>query len=183
MSSGDSKLCCSWANAAAMCNTQGIDFDRGETILGYLRLKRMSDPMQPQEHEVTSSNTDILAERKASSFADALRIEIDSDPTLGFASIQNAVPVIRSLRITNVGSTALEHIEVLVDCNPRFTTSLKLRFDKLEAGEVRTFAPLDLQADHTHLFDLTEAVHAAISATALIDGKVMGSTTNQVEVL
>jgi hypothetical protein len=35
-------------------------------------------------------------------------IEIEADPTLGYASIQNAVPVMRALRLTNNGPEALE---------------------------------------------------------------------------
>ena len=46
-----------------------------------------------------------------------IAIEIELDATLGYASIQNSVPVVRSLRLTNQGSDSLENLEVLVDCN------------------------------------------------------------------
>ena len=43
-----------------------------------------------------------------------IAIEIESDPTLGYASIQNSVPVIRSLRLTNHGEDIPEGLEVLI---------------------------------------------------------------------
>jgi hypothetical protein len=57
-----------------------------------------------------------------------ISIEIESDTTLGYASIQNSVPVIRSLRLTNHGEYALEGLEVLIACNPGFAQGTKLRF-------------------------------------------------------
>ena len=69
-------------------------------------------------------------------------IEIESDPTLGYASIQNSVPVIRSLRLTNHGDNALEGLEVLIACNPGFAQGTKLRFDRLAPGETRQISPI-----------------------------------------
>lgn len=139
--------------------------------------------MQAQELEATPPNAGTPDEEAAPVVEDILRIDIESDPTLGFASIQNAVPVIRSLRVTNAGDHALEHVELLVDCNPRFAASVKLRFDKLGPGETRVISPLDLQADHAYLSNLTEAVTAGISVTAQAQGLALGTSTNKVEVL
>ena len=38
-------------------------------------------------------------------------IDIESDATIGYASIQNAVPVVRSLRLTNHHSEAIEDLQ------------------------------------------------------------------------
>lgn len=65
-------------------------------------------------------------------------MEIESDATLGYASIQNSVPVIRSLRLTNHGADALVGLEVLIACNPGFAQGTKLRFDRLAPGETRS---------------------------------------------
>jgi hypothetical protein len=40
--------------------------------------------------------------------APSVAVEIEADPTLGYASIQNAVPVVRSLRLTNRTDETLE---------------------------------------------------------------------------
>ena len=45
-------------------------------------------------------------------------VEIEADPTLGYASIQNAMPVLRSLRLTNRTDQTFERLVVLVTCTP-----------------------------------------------------------------
>jgi len=98
-----------------------------------------------------SSGMDVSVTSEPSTFLEAMLIEVEADTTLGYASIQNSVPVIRSLRLTNTGSEALENIEVLVGCNPRFAEGVKLRFDRLGPNESRRISPLDLRPDRTYL--------------------------------
>jgi len=82
-----------------------------------------------------SSGMDVAATPESSAFLQTMRIEVEADATLGYASIQNSVPVIRSLRLTNTGTEVLENIEILVSCNPRFAEGVKLRFDRLGPNE------------------------------------------------
>lgn len=112
-----------------------------------------------------------------------LSVEIEADATIGYASIQNSVPVIRSLRLTNNGSEALEGVEVLVSCNPRFAQSAKLRFDRLGPGETRRISPVDLQPDHTYLADLQEAVNASINIAVIAGTIELASISQSIEVL
>lgn len=60
---------------------------------------------------------------------DGVMIEIEADPTLGYASIQNAVPVLRSLRLINRSQETFENVEVQIRCNPAFAQPVRLRFD------------------------------------------------------
>ena len=46
-----------------------------------------------------------------------IAIEIESDATIGYASIQNDVPVVRSLRLTNNSAAPVEDLQVLITCN------------------------------------------------------------------
>ena len=94
-------------------------------------------------------------------------IDIESDATIGYASIQNAVPVVRSLRLTNHHSDAIEDLQVLVTCNPAFAQGIKLRFDRLGPGETRGLSPVDLHPDHTFLSHLQESVNASIKVSVL----------------
>lgn len=112
-----------------------------------------------------------------------LTVEVEADATLGYASIQNSVPVIRSLRLTNNGSDILEGVEVLVSCNPRFAQNAKLRFDRLGPGETRRISPVDLQPDHTYLADLQEAVNAAINIAVIAGTIELASISQSIEVL
>ena len=110
-------------------------------------------------------------------------IEIEADPTLGYASIQNAVPVLRSLRLTNRSQETFENVEVHIRCNPAFAQPARLRFDVLVPGEIRRIAPLDLAPDHGYLADLQEAQRAAIEVTAQADGREVGRAAQPVAVL
>ena len=130
-----------------------------------------------------SSGMDVSVTSEPSTFLEAMLIEVDADTTLGYASIQNSVPVIRSLRLTNTGSEALENIEVLVGCNPRFAEGVKLRFDRLGPSESRRISPLDLRPDHTYLAELQEAVTASITITAHAGNLQVARADRPVQVL
>ena len=121
------------------------------------------------------------AARQAS--PDALRIEIDADATLGYASIQNAIPVVRALRVTNSGESAITDIEVTVACDPPFAQAARLRFEHLAPGETRVVAPLDLVPNHGWLAGLGEAVSAAIRASASAGGAPASEASRSIELL
>ena len=110
-------------------------------------------------------------------------IEIESDPTLGYASIQNSVPVIRSLRLTNHGDDALEGLEVLIACNPGFAQGTKLRFDRLAPGETRQISPIELQPDHSYLADLQESVNASVTVSVLSGANEIATKSQIIQVL
>ncbi|MGF7133086.1 very-short-patch-repair endonuclease/DNA polymerase III delta prime subunit [Paraburkholderia sp. EB58] len=114
---------------------------------------------------------------------DALLLEIEADPTLGYASIQNSVPVVRALRVTSRFKTPLEDVEILVSCNPRFAQGMKLHFSKLAPDESRRVSPLDLAADHGYLADLQEAVTASVTVVAQAGGKELARVVHPIEVL
>lgn len=101
------------------------------------------------------------------SAAAPLRVEIEADSTIGYASIQNSIPVIRSLRVTNCGAVALESVELAVACNPSFARGTKLRFERLEPSESRVITPLDLHPDHSFLSELQEGMAASVVVTAV----------------
>lgn len=56
-----------------------------------------------------------------------VRLDLDSAPTIGYASIQNSMPVVRSLRVTNSSDAELADAELLVRCDPGFAVGAKLR--------------------------------------------------------
>src|SRR3954469_15539065 len=90
------------------------------------------------------------------------RLELDSSPTIGYAAIQNSVPVLRTIRLTNNSEAELTDVELLVRCDPAFAVGAKLRFQKLAPGETRSLGPIDLQPDHSFLADLQEGMAATV---------------------
>ena len=136
-------------------------------------------PLNMELESETVCDVTELAELKPTN----LSIEVESDATLGYASIQNSVPVIRSLRITNHGDMAMEGLEVLITCNPSFAQGTKLRFDRLAPGETRRVAPVELQADHTFLADLQESLNASINVSVTSGSCEFATQTQAVQVL
>ncbi|MGI4776841.1 MAG: DUF4011 domain-containing protein [Janthinobacterium lividum] len=110
-------------------------------------------------------------------------IEVVADATLGYASIQNAVPVLRSMSITHNGIEPLLNVEARIACNPPFAETIRLRFDRLAPGETRRIASLDLRPDHAWLADLQESVRASIEVDVTAAGVEAGRTTRPIEVL
>lgn len=113
----------------------------------------------------------------------AVRIDVDADNAIGYASIQNSVPVVRSIRITNLTDAALEDLQVLVRCNPSFALGADLRFDRLASHETRDIAPIDLQPDHAFLSDLQETVSAALTISVRQGAAALSQVSRPIDVL
>ena len=115
--------------------------------------------------------------------AHAVSIDVEADVTLGYASIQNSVPVVRALRIANNTGETLESVQVLVSCNPWFAQGIKLRFDRLASGESRRIAPIDLLPDHAYLAGLQEATAGHIKVTVLVGSDERAHVAQPLEIL
>jgi very-short-patch-repair endonuclease len=112
-----------------------------------------------------------------------LAIEVEIDSTLSYASIQNAVPVVRSLRLTNHRPQTIENLEVLITCSPRFALAKKIRFDRLTSGESRLITPLDLTPDHGFLAELQESVKASVQIHILTGTVELAQIAQMIEIL
>jgi hypothetical protein len=69
-------------------------------------------------------------------------VQVIADMTIGYAAIQNNVPVIREFLVTNDGETTLSDVELVVRCVPAFAESVRFHFDALAPGESRRLAPV-----------------------------------------
>ncbi|WP_186251772.1 DUF3320 domain-containing protein [Burkholderia gladioli] len=137
--------------------------------------------MDNRQHQVQPQPDDLqIAALKTN---DPILLEIEADPTIGYASIQNAVPIIRALRVTNRTDTALQNVEISINCNPRFAQAMRLRFDSLAPGESRKITPLDLHPDHSYLADLQESTTASISVVAIEGEHTLAYLNQSVDVL
>lgn len=134
-------------------------------------------------HESDASELATLDAKAEEGKPTDIGIEIEADATLGYASIQNSVPVVRSLRLTNHGAEPLENLQVLIACNPRFAQGIKLRFDRLAPSESRRVSPVDLHPDHSYLADLQEAVNAVVKVTVLNGTNELAHSEQPLEVL
>lgn len=113
----------------------------------------------------------------------AAALALESQPTIGYASQQNAVPVVRTITLSNASETALNQIELEVSSLPAFVQPARFRFERLEPGEFRRLHPVDLQIDHGYLTRLDEAERGSIVVRAIAAGQVIAETASEVEIL
>src|SRR5688500_15125308 len=85
-----------------------------------------------------------------------IKIEIQADPTVNYASYQNNVPLVRSLTLTNATDEPVRDVEIGVRCEPVFADTMRLRFERLDAREMRRIDALDLKFQHRYLAELNE---------------------------
>lgn len=106
-------------------------------------------------------------------------------PKLSFATHQNDVPVIRELKLVNLGSTNMENVVLAIRADPPVFAPREWRFDRIVAeGEVRV-AQRDIALDAGLLLQLSEAVRATVTLTATrsASGDVLAERRVPVELL
>lgn len=112
-----------------------------------------------------------------------VHIEIQSDPTVNYASYQNNVPLVRGLTLTNAAGEPLRDVEVALRCEPAFAEPLRLRFERLEAKEARRLDALDLKFQHRYLAELNEAERGRIVVEVTAGGAEAARIDCAVDVL
>ena len=129
--------------------------------------------------------TEVLNEQEETAEATSPLVELKviADPTTGYASIQNNIPVVRSLIVKNNSEETLNSVEVLVSSTPAFAQGARFHFEQLAPGESRTLSPVDLQPDHTYLIKLDEAEKVSIRVRAVAAGKELAEINHPIEVL
>ncbi|WP_434660728.1 DUF3320 domain-containing protein [Paraburkholderia sp. A3BS-1L] len=110
-------------------------------------------------------------------------VQLIADQTMGYAAIQNNVPVIREILVKNDGETTLSDVELLVKCVPAFADSARFRFEALAPGESRRLAPVDLRPDHQYFSQLDESERAVITASLRVQETELVAATHNVDVL
>jgi very-short-patch-repair endonuclease len=110
-------------------------------------------------------------------------VQVIADLTLGYAAIQNNVPVIREILVTNDGETTLSDIELVVKCVPAFAEGARFRFEALAPGESRRLAPVDLRPDHRYFSQLDESERAIITASLRVREAELITATHNIDVL
>ena len=97
---------------------------------------------------------------------EALAIDAAIVPKISFASHQSAVPVLRDLRLLNLGAAPIEDIVVRIEADPPVFEPMQWRIDRIAAGGEAHIAQRDLKLNAGLLLQLTEAVRATVSLHA-----------------
>ena len=112
-----------------------------------------------------------------------VHLEIQTDPTVNYASYQNNVPLIRSLTLTNGTEEPLRDVEIIVRCEPAFADILRLRFERLDASETRQLDALDIKFQHRYLSELNEAERGRIIVEVNAGGLEVARSEHAIDVL
>lgn len=92
-------------------------------------------------------------------------IELLHDSAVNYAMQQNAVPVVRRLRLTNAGDEDLADLTVEVASEPAFAETWRTLVALLRAGETLDLGAVDLRLSGTYLAGLNERVSGALTVT------------------
>jgi len=95
---------------------------------------------------------------------------------LSFASHQNAVPVLRDLKILNFSEAAVENIVVEISADPQVFEPMQWRIDRIAAGGESHITKRDLKLNAGLLLQLSEAVLATVTLRAHIEGEDIAGT-------
>jgi very-short-patch-repair endonuclease len=81
---------------------------------------------------------------------------------IGFASHQNAVPLIRELSVWNKHDTDIEHLTLTLSTDPDFVESRTWQIDRLNAGDRLGIRERDIKLNASYLSGLTESLNADV---------------------
>ncbi|MDE9441304.1 DUF3320 domain-containing protein [Xenorhabdus bovienii] len=96
---------------------------------------------------------------------------------IGFASHQNAVPILRELSVNNEGQNDYKHLLLSLTSSPAFLEPRTWNIDQLSQGTCIDIAERDIKLDAEYLFSLSESMKGDVTLT-LLDGENVIATCN-----
>lgn len=109
---------------------------------------------------VMDPSDDVTAARSGVS---ELAIDVVIAPKISFATHQNSVPVLRELKLVNLGGEAIEDLTLEILSDPPVFAPREWRLDRVAGGGETRVADRDLQLNAGLLLQLTESVRATVT--------------------
>lgn len=91
------------------------------------------------------------------------RLSVEVAETFNYAAWQNAVPLLRAVRIENPGGLPLSKLVVEMTAAPEFARHRRWMIDRIGPGETITLKDIDLDIDPSYLNQLDEAERGVLS--------------------
>lgn len=113
-----------------------------------------------------------------------LKIDATVAAKIGFASHQNAVPVLREIAVGHAGEAPLENLRLVLTSDPGFVSPKTWLIDRISPGDDLQITDRDVALNAALLRELTECVRSTVSLT-LYDaaGQELAVTRHEVELL
>jgi hypothetical protein len=102
---------------------------------------------------------------------------------IGFASHQNAVPVLRELEIVNEALDAIEDVELSISADPPFIEVRSWCIDRINGESTLHVTDRDLKLNGTFLGDLNESLRGEIRLRLTKDGEPLAQCDFPIELL
>lgn len=103
--------------------------------------------------------------------------------TFTFASHQNSIPVIRSIRVDNLTADSLEHARLELTASPPFLRAKTWTIDRIIAGEGVTLSDRHIDLDAAYLAGLNEAERGDIKLRLFQGDHIVTETIHPVRLL
>ncbi|WP_122223256.1 DUF4011 domain-containing protein, partial [Pseudomonas syringae group genomosp. 3] len=91
-----------------------------------------------------------------------IKIEALIARKIGFASHQNAVPLVRELSIWNLEETSFENLTLSLSTDPDFVENRTWHLDRIHAGDRLSISERDIKLNAGYLSGLTESLSADV---------------------
>ena len=104
-------------------------------------------------------------------------------PKVGFASHQNAVPLLAELTLENTDQEAIEHATLVLSASPAFIVTRIWSIDRLAPGALLRVADRKLEFDAGMLAELNEALRAELTFSLRVGGAEIAAVHHTVECL
>lgn len=113
----------------------------------------------------------------------SIKIDANLASTFTFASHQNSIPVIRSIRIENATSEPIQDLQLELTASPAFLRAKTWKIDRINAASDVVLSDRRIDLDAAYLAGLTEAERGDISLRLLKGAKLLVETIAPVRLL
>ena len=112
-----------------------------------------------------------------------MTIEATVLPKTGFAAHQNAVPLLRELRVTNDSEGALADLTLTLSADPPFLSTRTWRIDRLDGHSFLQITDRDVALNAAFLGDLSESLRGLVTLRLTQQEELLAEVVQPVELL
>lgn len=112
-----------------------------------------------------------------------IEINVTVTTKLGFASQQNAVPVLRELEIINNSESDYEDLTLILTASPAFLEGRTWKIDRLLKGDSLRITDRDLRLNAAYLAELSESLKGEFKLVLCCVDQTLAEDTFEIEIL